>query len=91
MSLSHGANLSTEVSLGVKSGVLASCTYHIMCKDSLGLRSREQMQHCYSCWKNFGETHIVWFEKDAKGIESRGNVVIYILDGEMEYSIVSSS
>ena len=91
MGLSHGADLSTEMSLGVNSGGLDSCTYHVMCKDSLGLRFREQMQHCCSGWKNLGEKHTVWFGKDARGIESRGNVVIYIIDRKMEYRLVSSS
>lgn len=70
MSLSHGADLSTEMRLVMNSGGMHSCTYHVMCKDSLGLRFREQMQHCCGGWKNFGETHIVWFEKDARGIEN---------------------
>ena len=84
MGLGHGADLSTEMSLGVNSGGLDSCTYHVMCKDSLGLRSREQMQHCCSGLKNSEETHIVWFGKDARGIENRGNVVIYIIDRKTE-------
>ena len=78
------------MSLGANSGGLDSCTYHVMCKDSLGLRFREQMQHCCSGWYNLGETHIVWFGKDARGIESGGSVVIYIIDRKTEYKIVSS-
>ena len=91
MGLSHGADLSTEMSLGVNSGGLDSCTYHVMCKHSLGLHFREEMQHCCSGRKNLGETHNCRTEKYVRGIENRGNVNIYIIDRKMENRIVSSS
>lgn len=91
MLLSHSANLSIEVSLVMNSSDVGGSSYHIMREDCLGLRFREQVQHCRRGWKHVGETHGVLFQEPAMVVESRETKTVYIIKKTTEQRIESSS